>query len=342
MTEISTTVWPRTELGAVSGESWHVPSSALDPGRLAVADARWHSSFVVAEMNSQPVGLLVLNRCRSAAFPAPIYDPAKVAPQLFEARPADSHLLIGGSTELVSGYVTRTTLDESMRRRVGRALVAAAIQHAESLGLIPAALYVRDEQLAEFRKPSGQADRPAVKLDEFAELPVGGDYLSSLNHGRRSVVRRDWRRLEESGLRAVEEDPFAVMDETAELVAAVKERHDVPEHPRLAAMRLRRWAKEPLGRRLAFVVRDSAGGILAATYGCHYDHVLELYEIGLTQSPDRHLAYVESMIYGPRRYAVREGCSSIHLGLGASRPKDLRGAMFSPVWAVAAGALTRD
>ncbi|MER6738279.1 GNAT family N-acetyltransferase [Streptomyces puniciscabiei] len=342
MTGISTTVWPQTELGTLSRESWHVPSSALDPARLAVADARWHSSFVVAEMNGRPVGVLPLNRCRSAAFPAPIYDPAHIAPQLFEVRRADSHLLIGGSTELVSGYVTRTALDESARRQVGRALVTAAFRHAESHDLTPAVLYVRDEQLAEFREPGNQDDRPAVKLDDFAELPVSGDYLSSLNHGRRSVVRRDWNRLDASGLRAEEVNAFDVIDETAELVAAVKQRHDVPEHPRLAAMRLRRWAKEPLGRRLAFVVRDSDGGILAATYGCHYGHVLELYEIGLAESADRHLAYTESMIYGPLRYAEREGCSSIHLGLGASRPKDLRGAMFSPVWAVAANGLLRN
>jgi hypothetical protein len=322
---------------------WRLVSSALAPDRLARStDRRWATTFLAGLVGDDIEGVLSLHRFHGSVFPAGIHDPAVVAPEVFAgARSADSYLLIGGGfRELVSGYTMAPGSVEELRAPVARALVDAAFQHADGSGLVGAALYVRDEQMVAFQDP--ELGRAAQAVEEFAQLtmepPTVDGYLSGLNHGRRSVVRRDWRRIDELSLRSRVCPAAEVVDEAAGLVAAVQRRHNLPDHPRLAAVRLRSWAAETLGRRLAFVVRNAGAGLAAVSFACHRDDVLELYEIGLADTPVRHLSYVEAMLYGPVRYAIQADCRVIQLGIGASRPKALRGARLSPVWAVGARA----
>jgi hypothetical protein len=259
-----------------------------------------------------------------------------VAPALFAGsdRRADAYQLIGAGSDLVAGAVVRPGVSDGERGVLVRTLADAAFAEARRLGLTGAALYLRNEQIDHFG-----VGRSRARVDELARLDVvdGGDeaYLASLDAGRRSVVVRDWRKLGEHGLRSETVPAAAVVDEAAPLVVNVKRRHGVLDHPRLAAMRLRRWADEPFGERLAFVVRGGAGELLAVCFGCRHGRVLEMLEIGLVdESALRHLAYVEAMVYGPRRYAAQSGCRELHLGLGSAHPKCLRGARMAPVWAV--------
>jgi hypothetical protein len=294
----------------------------------------------VAELDGSVVGLLSIHRSTGTHFPAPIFDPAMVAPDVFASsdRAANGYLLIGGNTELVAGYAVREGFDDASRARIGSALVTAAFREAEDRGLVGAAVYVRDEQRPEFTGDPARTGRAACQVDELAEMMVVGPgidaYLRSLDHARRSVVRRDLTRLASLSLVGAAVPALDVIDEAARLVVEVKQRHGLADHPRLAALRLRHWARDTPGERLAFAVRDDEGRMLAVTFGCHHDDVLELYEIGLSDSVHRQLVYAEVLVYAPLRYAAGKGCRVVQLGLGASRPKDLRGARFSPVWAV--------
>jgi hypothetical protein len=147
-------------------------------------------------------------------------------------------------------------------------------------------------------------------------------------------VRKDRRIIAESGLRTEVLPAEQVAEIAGEFVANVKQRHGVPDHPRLARMRLSEWAAAPLGERVAFVVSDR-GGPLAMTFACRTADRLEIYEAGLIdQSSHRHVAYVESLVYAPVRYGIDNGVSEIVLGLDAEVPKTIRGATLSPVWAV--------
>jgi hypothetical protein len=330
--------------GLASDQQWRIGSVLGLPSRQvahAAYDRRWQIRFVKAVTPSAIVGLLPVFRFTGQRFPTPIFDPAAVAPGLFADRPADEYLLIGGSTELYSAVAFAGGLHPSARCTVGRVLVDAAYRLAFDEGLTGAALYLRDEQRELFSHPC--RPRPWHRLDDFARLAVPAgrreeDYLANLAGSHRSIVRRDWRRRREQRLHSVAEPAREVVDESLPLVADVKRRHDVEDHPRLIKLRLDRWATEPFGTRLAFTVRDVGGRLLAVSFGCHWDKTLELHEIGLT--PDagmRQLAYVEALVYAPLRYAQARCCAELHLGLGSPRPKTLRGARLSPVWAISAG-----
>ncbi|WP_165956539.1 GNAT family N-acetyltransferase [Kribbella antibiotica] len=276
---------------------------------------------------------MTLSRCLMNGFPATIFDPACAAPDLFTddvGKPA-GYLLIGG-TDLVSGPVLSAALNSFEKQLVGQALVDGAFAKAHQAGLAPAALYVRDQDIAYF---SG-SHCEAVKVDEFATVPVRGwdSYLAGLSHGRRSVVRRDIKGLKEKELGSEIGSALELIPEAAPLVVAVKNRHQIPDHPRLVEMRLATWAQMDVGTRFGFSVRDTQGRLLAASFGCHHDDVLEMHEIGLADSPHRHLAYVEALVYSPLRLAHELGCQELQLGMGSTRPKVLRGAKTSPVWVV--------
>jgi hypothetical protein len=314
---------------------WHASSVALAPEavRAAAADRRFESTVLVARLAGTTVGFVTLSRCRMTDFSAAIFNPTRAAPGLFTdgVEGPGSYILVGG-TELVAGAVLSERLGPIEKRLVGQALVDGAFAKAHRAGLVPAALYVRDAEMAYF---SG-AGRAAVKVDEFASLPVSGwdTYLAGLNHGRRSVVRRDIRGLKDEELRSGIGPALELVSEAAPLVATVKSRHQVPDHARLVEMRLAAWAQTVVGKRFGFAVRGPDGRLLAASFGCHHGDVLEMHEIGLADSAHRHLAYVEALVYAPLRLARQLGCHELHLGMGSARPKVLRGAKTSPVWVV--------
>jgi hypothetical protein len=320
---------------------WSVESIESTPQSLrqSATDSRFASWLVTASVDGVTVGLLPLYRPKGPSFSSPIFDPASVAPEVFggRGRRADEYLLIGGHLELFAGAATAAGLDDTSAREVVAAMVDAAYGRARAESLVPAALYVRDKQLDGFAGTG--ARRPAAIVGQFASLAVAGatdeEYLACLNHGRRSVVRRDWRKLDALGLRAVVVPARDIVAEAAPLVAAVKQRHGVLDHPRLVEHRLTLWANRLPAPRLAFVVRDAAGDLLAVSFGAHRPGVLELYEIGLADDPEvRGLAYAEVLVYAPLREAGRAGCVSVSLGMDSPTPKVLRGAQLTPVWAV--------
>jgi hypothetical protein len=325
----------------VACRPWRSASVALEPLRLRSPDVggRWSISFAVAWNKTRPIGIVPLCQYHGKAFASPIYDPAAIAPRMFSDAQvtADQYLFIGGAADLVSGVAVLADLSRTDAEETRSALVDAAFHIAAHDNLVGVALYVRDAELPAFIGRGDQRDHEAVS--EFSSIHVTGSemaaYLGSLSHGKRSVVRRDLQRISEAGLLAAEVPLAEVIDEASHLIVAVKNRHATMDHPLLTQLRLTEWSRSSVGVPVAFSVRNDSGRLIAVSFGCHRSPSLEMYEVGLADDPvDRHLAYTEVLVYAPIRYALRESCTQLDLGLGSTTPKRLRGAHVSTVWAV--------
>lgn len=327
-TKFGTTVVPLEDIPQrVFQSEWVTESVLLHPSRFRRASARgaWRSWAVLAHSEDEIIAVMVVQQARQPNVTA-VFDPAKVAPTLFELTDPQSYLLLGGVTDLVSG--TAVAPGSSTARA---ALVSAAKEEAVRRGLIPAALYVRDQELDAFIE-LGAAER--VSQACVIRL-AGGDegYLAALRGKQRRTVIGDRRRIAESALRS-EVLPAIKAVSLSALVVNVKRRHGVPDHSRLVRMRLVEWAAEPVGERLAFVVSGTTGP-LAVTYACRTTERLEIYEIGLVDDAEhRHDAYTEGLVHAPVRFCIERAIPEIHLGLDTVKTKIRRGAVATPVWAV--------
>jgi hypothetical protein len=339
---VSTSIIAADELAREAcDDDWQACSVALLPDSLrwAARDRRWTSTFAVARLGSQPVGLLPMYRRKGPAFPARFLNPAEVAPEIFPGGvTANQYVLIGGMAEMVSGSAISCLLPADMTGTVKRNLVDEAYRWTAAHDFVGAALYVRQHELTAYVGDFGLG-RCCQAVDEFSvlKLPGGGweGYLASLDHKRRSVVKRDMKQLHQLDLVMRVSEATKVIEEAAPLVWNIKNRHGIPDHIVLVEDRLGDWAANPVGERVAFTVHDSAGQLLAVSFGCLYRNVLEMCEIGLlNDSTIRQLVYAEVLLYAPIRMASAAGGTEISLGLGSVIPKKLRGATVSKVWAV--------
>lgn len=320
---------------------WHHFAAGLSPQRMrsAAQSAQWVTSFVIARDHAgRPIGLLPIYRPRVAQQLDEDYAPHRVAAQLFTGLTEDPWrwLLLGGRSDLAAGSAVAAALPRDRAVHMRTALVRAATAFARKNGLQALALYVRDEELPSFTAMGSFA---AEQIDVSCVLPVAGssteDYLSRLTASRRYDMRRDLRKIAGSSLTTTQCPATTAIGIAAPLIVAVKSKHGIIDHPRLAAMRLRRWIAGCAGSTFAILVTDAAGGLVAVVFCGDDGRNLEVYEIGLAEDhPHRHSAYLQAMIYAPLCYAQRRGLATIELGLGSSRPKQIRGASVSPVWAV--------
>jgi predicted N-acyltransferase len=247
-------------------------------------------------------------------------------------------VLLGGRENQAAGVSLSASLPPGLASTVRRALVSRAVVEAEVRGLRAAAMFVRDNELPDFRAGMLAADDGVVRLDQLATLSVPAsfdDYLLALPSSRRSIVRRDLRDVRAIGLRTEVQSPDLLLRAASQLVVNIKTRHGIPDHPRLAELRLRRWSETCPGEHICFSVRDSEGVLVAVSFGCQLGKTLELNEIGLIERTGRlrHAAYLETLVYAPLRQAIAARCDTLLLGLGTPTPKNLRGAVLAPVWA---------
>ncbi|MFB9478213.1 hypothetical protein ACFFSH_02535 [Streptomyces filamentosus] len=324
-----------TGTGAAAHTAWDAASVALLPPRLGRPYLRpGHCRVVVASEAGRPVGLLPLLRGTPGQIPQALLDPGPETAAVLPADPGDL-LFVGGCVDLVAGAAVAAGLTEERRRAVRRGLVDRAWEQAGRDGLVPLALHVRDDEVADFRGPG----RRAAELGVTCLLRLPGDgsdasYLAGLGQSGRRTVLKDRRRTAEAGLRSEVRPAGELTAAAAELVVAVKRRYGVEEHPRLVRSRLARWAADPAGERVAFAVSDEAGPV-AVTFGCVRGTGLEIYETGLADAhPHRHEAYAESLFQAPVAFAQARGITTIDLGLDATTPKTRRGATLAPTWVV--------
>jgi hypothetical protein len=321
---------------------WAASAIALSPVRLMrlAADRRWETWWFLARKAGQVVGIAAAYKLSQSTAATRLYDPAVVAPEIGAVEPPSGSgwLHIGGVLDLVSGVTVAASMPPAEQETIRRRLVAEAVATARREGMRPVALYVRDEEVPSFRAGFGDAARALTVtghavLDVCHSSPAG--YLSRLDKKRRYRVRREWGMLDERCLRATEAPVPEVITEAAPLIAAVKQRHQVPDHPRLAATRLKEWAAGGADDVCALTVRDDGGTLLGASFVASYDSSVELYEVGIPESADdRHLIYTELLVYAPLRYAWRRRATRLVLGLESTRPKSYRGARIEPVWSI--------
>lgn len=307
-------------------------------------ERRWQVRYATAWQADELIGLLPMCRPEVAVMWDRDYDAGRL---LMRPVPEDARrwLFLGGCRDLAAGSLVRAAVASAGADAVRSALVSAAVAAGRAEGLHVMAAYLRDAERDAFLAGSpGHA--VAVRCGETAilRLPITGtpdpglvSYLALLDGRRRNKIRREWRDFARAGLRTGELDVPDAIRLAADLVAAVKRRHGVADHPRIAAMRLRRWYDLNLGQYRAFTVHDSAKQqLLAACFVCAAGRDLDVHEIGLADGHRGRLsAYLESVFYAPIRYALANGCTRVDLGGKATTTKRLRGARIDPVWAVA-------
>ncbi|MFJ3837469.1 GNAT family N-acetyltransferase [Streptomyces sp. NPDC054904] len=316
-------------------QAWDAASVALLPPRLGRPYLRpGDCRVVVGSAAGRPVGLLSLLRGASCHAPAVMGDPQSAAAGFLPAAQGDL-MFVGGCVDLVAGAAVAADLTAEERRSVRRGLVERAWWVARREGLAPIALYVRNDEVADFLGPGRRATE--IGVTSVLGLPADGSdaaYLAGLGQNGRRAVLKDRRRVAEAGLRSEVLPAGDLTGPAADLVAAVKRRYGIEEHPRLLRARLERWVADPAGERVAFSVSD-ADGPVAVTFGCALGNRLELYETGLGEAHRyRHEAYAESLFQAPIAFALARGITEIDLGLDAVTPKTRRGATLAPTWAI--------
>lgn len=334
----------------VGSMSWRWPAVSHLPSALlrASQDRRWASSCFVALAKGRAVGILLVQVPRTARYGAAAYDPVELLGDVGPAPDADARpefLHIGGTTHLLSALGLRDDLSHDDRLTVANACVRGAIERAREEGLVAVATHVRDEDTRLFL-PAFQA--PLVKQIDARctlALPDGGwmGYLDSLTGSARQTVRKEMDALRGLGLLAERQQVDAVLEAAAPLVVNVKARHGTPEHPRLAAARMKAWASAAESTSIAFAIRERGARISAVSVCAHQGDTLEVYEVGLPVRHElRRLQYAEVLFYAPIRYAIEHGIPKLDFGLGPVNTKRLRGASAQPVWTVVDRSGLRD
>jgi hypothetical protein len=299
-------------------------------------DPRWTSRHVAVLRDGAIVALLPCYAPSKGAWFNPAYDLRRIAADMDVGAEAE-WLYVGGRADLACGLLRHPSLGPAAERAVAKAAGEAVAEDGRSL----CALYANETERPLLEAALG----PGCAVWQVAtgsRLAVPGDgeagYLRALKRSHRSVVARDWRRREAVGLHAEPVEWDEVLDEACELIADVSRAHGVPDEPRLVRMRLEIWRRLDGIERFAFAVR-SGRSLLAVSLGWAAGDLLQVHDVGLVprgeRPEERHLAYVEAMIYAPLRLAAERGCATVTLGAAATEAKRLRGASLAPLVALA-------
>jgi hypothetical protein len=295
-------------------------------------DPRWTSRHVAVSRDGAVVALLPCYAPSKDAWFNPAYDLRRLASEMDVGAEAD-WLYVGGRADLACGLLRHPSLGAAAERAVAGVAGEAVAEDGRGL----CALYANETERPLLETALG----PGCAVWQVAtgsRLAVAADYLQALKHSHRSVVARDWRRRDALGLRAEPVEWDEVLDEACELIADVSRAHGVPDEPRLVRMRLEVWRRLDGIERFAFAVL-AGRSLLAVSLGWVAGDLVQVHDVGLVprgeRPAERHLAYVEAMIYAPLRLAAERGCTTVTLGAAATETKRLRGASLAPLVALA-------
>ena len=296
-------------------------------------DPRFDTLFALVRCHGDPVLALSAYSPRLSQWTDPAYDVASVL-DLAAGADATDFCLLGGRADLRCEALRANGADERLADGAARLAIRAAQDAAAEAGRRCALLYVDDGLLHRAAVSAGVVSS-AIVGHRYVIADIGTDlagYLRQLGASRRSLVRRDLRRLGDTGLQADMCAWADVLDEAVPLIAAVKAGHRQPDLPALIRYRLTRRSADPDVECVAFAIWQD-GRLTAVTIGWVYGSVLELYEVGLPGEPaqDRGLRYLEVMFYAPLRYMWSRGLRTLDLALESGHPKTLRGATGHPL-----------
>ncbi|MFH8724892.1 GNAT family N-acetyltransferase [Streptomyces termitum] len=249
-----------------------------------------------------------------------------------------------------TGYDNRVLLDPALDGADRTALLSALcdrlLDRAEERGAGHVSWWYLPEAAArELATLPGVATTAAPCLPTAVLRPRGDGldaHVAALPASRRSLVRRDLKRLAAAGYRSrtVPADP-AALETYAPLVVQVQVRHGEELTEEGAVRYLRRCLSlggpaaegagtpddvvvtevlDPTGRPVAFALGIVHGrGLHMRVFGCDYDG-----------GHGGHGEYFEATVYGPLRHALERGLDEVHLGVTSYRAKSLRGAELRP------------
>lgn len=304
-------------------------------------DSRWECLYAAVTAGDSLIALLPLYAPRHERWFDPAYEVAAQPPSTrpTSAAPASQWILVGGRTDLACGFLRSETASAGALDGAARAAGAVARREARRRGRRMLALFANDWEAHFIRAAFGDGSQHWELTHETRFEKVAArdrEYLAALKPSHRAVVRRDWHRRDAAGLTSEVLSWDEVWDEAITLVHAVGQSHGKIDHKQLIRVRLQSWLAnteiEPVAFRVS--LEDTP---LAICLAWRWRTMLQLYEVGLVarETPGRHLAYAEAIIYAPLRYARSAGCSVVWTGLRAIEPKRLRGATVTPVHAFA-------
>jgi hypothetical protein len=163
--------------------------------------------------------------------------------------------------------------------------------------------------------------------DDFTypeEVVLGS--LARLPRDIRQAIRHDERSIAEYGIKADVVPWRDYRGSGCELIAAHNKRKGMTDHPELVRYRMDQW--DECDEVSVFVAHAVMGDQEGATTLLVYRDEVEPYEIGLPEGdgPQRRTLYTCLAFGELRRFARDNSCRTVRAGLGAARPKRIRGA----------------
>ncbi|MGL5825297.1 MAG: hypothetical protein ACRCYU_10845 [Nocardioides sp.] len=261
----------------------------------------------------------------------PLYNEATIL-----AKPSQVQVLVGSRTGYDNRLLIHPCLDPAQRRDllvrvINRAFAELAAPH---LGF----WYLPPNEADEVCALPGLSTTRARCLPS-AVLDVGGldsleDYLARLPGARRSLVRRDLRRIERRGYRcrSVLADRLRLADYAPLVVQVQRRRGEQLEEVGAIRYLQRCLTGDLLDRAIIHEVRDPSGRLAAFSLGIRHGRGFYLRVFGADYSAGhgRSGEYFQATVYGPVCYAMTHGLRYVHLGVTSYRAKCLRGARLHP------------
>ncbi|MER6997958.1 GNAT family N-acetyltransferase [Streptomyces sp. NPDC000410] len=193
--------------------------------------------------------------------------------------------------------------------------------------------YLPVEDTQELVRLTGYATATTPCLPSAVIELKGGlfdEHVAGLTASRRSLVRRDLRRLSAAGYRSrTIPAELDTIERYAPLVVQVQVRHGEDLSHEGAVRYLRRCLSFGLGRdAIVTEVLDARDQLVAFSLGIVDGGTLHLRVFGCDYASGhgRSGEYFEATVYGPMRHALSRGLGAVHLGVTSYRAKSLRGA----------------
>ncbi|MER5963452.1 GNAT family N-acetyltransferase [Streptomyces sp. NPDC002057] len=323
-------------------ESWLDEGGFYSSRRWTVSqegDRGFDTAYLVAhDGRSGPTGGLVPFHTASGGDSNPLYNEATLlgyTPQV--------QVLAGSRT----GYDNRVLIGPGVsgadRAPLLAALCERLLERAEERGASHVSWwYLPEEEARELAALPGFATVATPCPPTAVLRPRGADldeHVAALPASRRSLVRRDLKRLAAGGYRSrsVAADP-ADLERYAPLVCQVQARHGEELSEEGAVRYLLRCLSIGGGE-------DGTGGDVVVTEVLDARDRPAAFALGIVHGRTLHMRvfgcdyaaghgasgeYFEATVYGPLRLALERGLDAVHLGVTSYRAKSLRGAELQP------------
>ncbi|MFE2554933.1 hypothetical protein ACFXGT_02695 [Streptomyces sp. NPDC059352] len=349
----SFTVGERARLDASGAEeSWLDGGGFYTSRRWTVSqegDRGFRTEYLVGhDGETGPTGALVPFHTASGGDSNPLYNEATLL-----GYTPDVQVLAGSRTGYDNRIQLRPGLSGADRGRLLTALCDRLLERAEERGARHVSWwYLPDEEARELAALPGFATVATPCPPTAVVRPRGAgfeEHVAALPASRRSLVRRDLRRLAAGGYRSrsLTADP-ADLERYAPLVVQVQVRHGEELSEEGALRYLRRClsigsddegpgddgsgSKKSSDSVVITEVVDEKDRPAAFALGIVHGRTLHMRVFGCDYAGGHGASgeYFEATVYEPLRLALARGLDAVHLGVTSYRAKSLRGAELRP------------